>query len=149
LSGCGEPELPSFSQWGQQWTPRILQFGVLTPGEPELPSVVPKGATMDTTGSATMGRCTPESLSLNPDGLPLVPQRPEGRPFRPWGVEGLIIWMEIGRKVIWCHFSFHKCGQISIATTCMLFGQRVSKFLAIRFSRTHRCASRRIGVRVF
>jgi len=44
------------SQWGQQWTPWVLQLGGSTPGgKPEFSSVVAMGTTIDNTGSTMAG----------------------------------------------------------------------------------------------
>jgi len=80
LRGVVNLSFHRFSRWGQQRKPRVLQLGgSTTGGEPEFPSVVPMGTTMDTTGS-TMGEgSTSELLSMSHDGLPLVPPTTRGR----------------------------------------------------------------------
>jgi len=51
------------------------------------------------------------------------------------GKDSYLGW-RLDRTVIWIPIYFPKCGQIAIATTCILFGKMVSKFQAFRFSWT-------------
>jgi len=117
--------------------------------EPELPSVYPMGTTIGTTDSKKVGGSTPELLSFSPDGLPLVLPSARRRTFPTMGCGRTHIvdgdWKDSYLDSIF----IRRCGQIAIATTCILFGNRLSKFVAFRFSRTQSCASRKIRCIVF
>jgi len=104
---------------------------------------------MDTTGSTKVGGSTPELLSLSPDGLPLVLPSARGRTFTTMGGGRTHIWDGDWKDSYLESYFFLRCVQSSLATTCILFDQRVFKFLAIRFFRTENCAFRKIGWKVF
>jgi len=85
------------SRWGQQWTPRVVQLG---------------------------GESTSELLSMSHDGLPLVLPTARGRTFPTMGGgRTRILDGDLKDGYLESH-CFRKCGQIAIATTCILFGQK-------------------------
>jgi len=92
---------------------------------------------------------TPEVLSLSIDRLPLVLPTARGRTFPAMG-DGRTHLFDGDLKD--CYFESNfllECGQIAIPTNCILYEQKVDKFMAIIFSRTQSCASRKIACKVF